>query len=69
MKINALKHGCYHLLGGIFMKKTRDIRTITKKEFNIFVSNLIKDRYYDVFGVKEKGIRYVFSPLENASDL
>ncbi len=51
------------------MKKIQDIRTITKKEFKIFVNNLIKDKYYDVIGVKEKGIRYVFGPLENANDL
>jgi len=51
------------------MKKTKDIRIITKNEFKNFVNNMIKDEYYNVIGVKEKGIKYVFDSLENADDL
>lgn len=45
------------------------VKIITKKELDSFVNNLINAKKYDVIGVKEKGIRYVFGPLDTAEDL
>ena len=45
------------------------VKIIAKKDLNTFVNNLIKDKKHDVVGVKTKGIKFVFGPLENASEL
>jgi len=44
-------------------------KIITKKEIDSFVNSLIKDKQYDVVGVKEKSIRFVYGILENADEL
>jgi sulfite reductase subunit B len=51
------------------MVKVKTVVIITKKELDSFISRLIRDDTYDVVGVKEKGIRFAFGPLENASEL
>ena len=49
--------------------KDKTYRTISKKELNRFIDTLIQNKDYDVIGVKEKGIRFVFDLLENAKEL
>jgi sulfite reductase subunit B len=51
------------------MTKVKTVKIITKNELDTFINHLIKDSTYDVVGVKEKGIRFAFGPLENASEL
>src|SRR4030043_2130366 len=51
------------------MAKVKTVEIITKKELDSFINRLIRDDAYDVVGVKEKGIRFAFGPLENASEL
>ena len=51
------------------MTKVKTVEIITKKELYLFINHLIKDDSYDVVGVKEKGARFAFEPLENASEL
>jgi NAD(P)H-flavin reductase/formate hydrogenlyase subunit 6/NADH:ubiquinone oxidoreductase subunit I len=45
------------------------IKTITKKDFSLFVDSLIKDATYDVVGVVAKGKHYVFDTISSANDL
>ncbi|MBN1280883.1 MAG: 4Fe-4S dicluster domain-containing protein [Candidatus Thermoplasmatota archaeon] len=45
------------------------LRAITKKELHCFVDALIADGTYDVVGVKAKGKRFVYGPLDHAEDL
>jgi len=45
------------------------IKTITKKDFSTFIDAIIKDRSYDVVGVRAKGARYVFDTLSSANEL
>jgi NAD(P)H-flavin reductase len=45
------------------------IKTITKKDFSIFVNTLIKTGSYEVVGVQAKGKRYAFDILSAAEDL
>jgi sulfite reductase subunit B len=51
------------------MLKTKDVRIITKKDFDSFLTKLIKDKAWETIGVKAKGIRFVFGPLESADEL
>ena len=51
------------------MGNVNKVKVITKKELDRFVDACVKDGRYDVVGVKEKGIRFVFGPLENAKEL
>jgi sulfite reductase subunit B len=51
------------------MSKSKKIRTITKKELDNFVNILIKNKDYDIIGVKEKGIRFAFGSIESADEL
>jgi len=51
------------------MTELKSVRVLTKKDLNVFVNNLIKDKKYEVIGVKEKGIRFAYGPLENAGEL
>jgi sulfite reductase subunit B len=45
------------------------IKTISFDNLNKFINTLIKNKNYEVVGVKSKGKRYVFDQLENASEL
>ncbi|MFW6142102.1 MAG: 4Fe-4S dicluster domain-containing protein [Candidatus Saliniplasma sp.] len=45
------------------------MKTISKKDFEGFVENLIQDDPREVIGVQEKGNKYVFDILEKAEDL
>ena len=45
------------------------VKTITKKDFSLFVNSLINDITYDVVGVVSKGKHYVFDTLSSANDL
>jgi sulfhydrogenase subunit beta (sulfur reductase) len=45
------------------------VKTITKKDFSLFVNALIKEGTYDVVGVKSKDKRYVFDTLDSAEEL
>lgn len=51
------------------MTLSSDIQVFKKKELESFVNKLIKDKKYEVIGVKKKGIRFVFGPLEDAHEL
>jgi sulfite reductase subunit B len=51
------------------MSKSKKIKVITKKELDNFVNILIKNKYYDIIGVKEKGNRFVFGSIESADEL
>jgi len=42
---------------------------ISKDDFNDFVNALIKDESWNVIGVKAKGSKFAFGPLESASEL
>ena len=48
---------------------SKDIKIISKKEINSFIGKLIKEKSYEVVGVKSKGERFVFGPLESADEL
>ncbi|MBN2065483.1 MAG: 4Fe-4S dicluster domain-containing protein [Candidatus Thermoplasmatota archaeon] len=45
------------------------VKTITKKDLNSFVDALIKDKTHETVGVKAKGKRFVFGPLEHSREL
>jgi NAD(P)H-flavin reductase/NAD-dependent dihydropyrimidine dehydrogenase PreA subunit len=45
------------------------MRLISKENFAHFVNALIKDTTYDVLGVKAKGDKFAFGPLDDASEL
>ena len=45
------------------------MRIISKENFNEFVNALIKDSSLNVIGVKAKGDKFAFAPLESASEL
>ncbi len=45
------------------------MRIISKDDFDNFVSALIKSKTWNVIGVKAKGTRFAFGPLESASEL
>ena len=49
------------------MKQT--IKTITKKYFLTFINTLLKDKTYEIVGVKAKGKRFVFDILNSADEL
>ena len=44
-------------------------KSLSKQGFLRFLDNLISDDTLDVFGVKAKGKRFVFAPLESSSEL
>ncbi len=45
------------------------MKTMTPDVWNAFIEGLIEEPELDVIGVKENGQRFVFAPLENASEL
>lgn len=45
------------------------MKIISKDSFASFVNALIKDNAWDVIGVKSKGDKFAFGPLESASEL
>jgi hypothetical protein len=45
------------------------MRVISKEDFAQFVNSLIKDGSFNVLGVKAKGDKFAFGPLEDANDL
>ncbi|MCX8150509.1 MAG: 4Fe-4S dicluster domain-containing protein [Candidatus Bathyarchaeota archaeon] len=45
------------------------MKIISKDEFSNFVDALIKDEKWNVIGVKAKGDKFAFGPLENANEL
>ena len=51
------------------MNRFKDVKIIDKKDFKSFVNNLIKEEEHEVIGVKAKGEKFVFAPLENAGKL
>ena len=51
------------------MTESKDIQVITKRDFNSFIDNIIKDEEYDTVGVKSKDDKYVFGPLEDYNEL
>lgn len=51
------------------MTKSKEVKIISKNDFDYFINNLIKDDKYEVVGVKAKGKRYVFGVIEDADEL
>lgn len=51
------------------MMKSKPVEIIAKKDLDSFVYDIIKDEAYEVIGVKTKGEKFVFAPLENADEL
>ena len=51
------------------MIQSDQVRICSKGELQIFINNIIKENTYDVIGVIAKGNRFVYAPLDNASDL
>ena len=51
------------------MTRSKVIKVIVKKDLDSFANNLIKDETHEVIGVKAKGEKFVFAPLENADEL
>ncbi|MGE5533654.1 MAG: Ni/Fe hydrogenase subunit beta, partial [Bacillota bacterium] len=45
------------------------MKIISKSDFQDFVNNLIKDDSHDVIGVKSRGNKFAFSPLQTAEEL
>ena len=45
------------------------MKIISKEDFNSFVNALIKDDSWNVIGVKSKGTKFAFGPIESASEL
>jgi NAD(P)H-flavin reductase/NAD-dependent dihydropyrimidine dehydrogenase PreA subunit len=45
------------------------MRIISKEDFNNFVNTLIKENSLNIIGVKAKGDKFAFEPLESASEL
>ncbi len=45
------------------------MKIISKKDFTSFVNTLIKDNSWDIIGVKAKGNKFAFGPLESADEL
>lgn len=45
------------------------MRIISKEDFTNFVNALINDKSWNVIGVKSKGAKFAFGPLESASEL
>lgn len=45
------------------------MKIISKTDFDDFVNNLIKDDSLNVIGVKSRGNKYAFAPLETANEL
>jgi len=51
------------------MGGAKTVKIITKKDLDSFISNLIKEKKYEIIGVKSKGERFVFDTLEDAKEL
>ncbi len=51
------------------MNETKEIKIISKNDFDDFVNALIKEGKYEIIGVKEKKHRFAFDILENADEL
>ena len=45
------------------------IKKMSKEDWNSFINNLIDNSTYEVIGVKAKGKRFIFAPLESADEL
>ncbi len=45
------------------------MKIISKKDFTSFVNTLIKDNAWNIIGVKAKGNKFAFGPLESADEL
>jgi NAD(P)H-flavin reductase/NAD-dependent dihydropyrimidine dehydrogenase PreA subunit len=45
------------------------MKIISKSDFNNFISALLEDKSFDVIGVKSKGSKFVFGPLDYANEL
>ena len=45
------------------------MKIISKSDFQAFVNNLIKDDSWNVIGVKSRGNKFTFAPLETAEEL
>ena len=45
------------------------MKIISKKDFTSFVNTLIKDNTWNIIGVKAKGNKFAFGPLESADEL
>ena len=45
------------------------MKIISKKDFASFVNTLIKDDTWNIIGVKAKGNKFAFGPLESADEL
>ncbi|MCW3994984.1 MAG: 4Fe-4S dicluster domain-containing protein [Candidatus Bathyarchaeota archaeon] len=45
------------------------MKIISKKDFDDFINALIKDESWNVIGVKSRGSKFAFGPLENAQEL
>ena len=45
------------------------MQIILKSDFQDFINNLIKDDSYNVIGVKSRGNKFAFSPLQKAEEL
>ncbi|MFO7945312.1 MAG: hypothetical protein R6V19_00640 [Armatimonadota bacterium] len=51
------------------MTEKNKMKTISKKDFDVFLNALIADTSYEVIGVKAKENKFVFDELFDASDL
>ena len=45
------------------------MKIISKEDFQNFVTALIKDNSWNVIGVKSRGNKFAFAPLESAEEL
>jgi NAD(P)H-flavin reductase/NAD-dependent dihydropyrimidine dehydrogenase PreA subunit len=50
-------------------ERETEMKIISKEDFSNFVNALIKDNSWNVIGVKAKGNKFAFDPLESASEL
>ena len=45
------------------------MKIVSKTDFQAFINNLIKDESWNIIGVKSKGNKFAFGPLETAEEL
>ena len=51
------------------MGETKNMHILSKEDFSEFINSLIADNSLNVVGVKSKGEKFAFGPLESANQL
>jgi len=51
------------------MDNKNEVKTLSYSNFDEFIKNLIREKKYDLIGVKEKGKRFVFDIIESPEEL